>query len=40
MIYIAVFVAGMVVMIAVLSLLAACVRYAFDRDGPVGRNSF
>jgi hypothetical protein len=34
MVYIVVFVAGMIVMIAVLSLLAASIRYALDRDGP------
>jgi hypothetical protein len=33
MIYIAVFVAGMIITIPVLSLLAACVRYALN-DGP------
>ena len=33
MVYIVVFVAGMIVMIAVLSLLAASIRYALDRDG-------
>jgi len=34
MIYIAVFVAGMIMTIAVLSLLAASIRYALDHDEP------
>jgi hypothetical protein len=34
MIYIAVFVAGMIMTIAVLSLLAASIRYALDHDRP------
>jgi hypothetical protein len=34
MIYIAVFVAGMIITIPVLSLLATFGRYALDRDGP------
>jgi hypothetical protein len=34
MIYIALFVVGLIIAIALLCLLAASIRYAFDRDGP------
>jgi len=34
MAYIAVFVAGMIITIVALSLLAASIRYALDPDGP------
>jgi hypothetical protein len=34
MAYIAVFVAGMIITIVALSLLAASIRYALDHDGP------